>query len=177
MSLISAGSISLDSTFKSTLLQFLKLFRNERKGLRFLIPWLKFFKYIFWTGLSTFFKLSSQMRPHWFKIEETVICHHKCVLNLSLAFSNGSALSSWLNQCTLYRSNRCMLKFVTTDILYFLISCSKTPFHVTFHPLRSKKNYKYSLFYLLHRKKRFEIFPAPDGMSLPNSPWAGIMTS
>jgi hypothetical protein len=26
-------------------------------------------------------------------------------------------------------------------------------------------------------KKKFEIFPSPAGMSLPNSPWAGIMTS
>ncbi len=26
-------------------------------------------------------------------------------------------------------------------------------------------------------KKRFVSFPSPDGMSLPNSPWAGIMTS
>jgi hypothetical protein len=29
----------------------------------------------------------------------------------------------------------------------------------------------------LHRKKRFASFPSPAGMSLPNSPWAGIMTS
>jgi hypothetical protein len=29
----------------------------------------------------------------------------------------------------------------------------------------------------LHRKKRFVSFPSPAGMSLPNSPWAGIMTS
>jgi hypothetical protein len=29
----------------------------------------------------------------------------------------------------------------------------------------------------LHRKKRFTSFPSPAGMSLPNSPWAGIMTS
>jgi hypothetical protein len=28
-----------------------------------------------------------------------------------------------------------------------------------------------------HRKKRFASFPSPAGMSLPNSPWAGIMTS
>ncbi len=26
-------------------------------------------------------------------------------------------------------------------------------------------------------KKRFASFPSPAGMSLPNSPWAGIMTS
>jgi hypothetical protein len=26
-------------------------------------------------------------------------------------------------------------------------------------------------------KKRFESFLSPAGMSLPNSPWAGIMTS
>ncbi len=26
-------------------------------------------------------------------------------------------------------------------------------------------------------KKRIESFPSPAGMSLPNSPWAGIMTS
>jgi hypothetical protein len=31
---------------------------------------------------------------------------------------------------------------------------------------------------VVHRKKkRFESFPSPAGMSLPNSPWAGIMTS
>jgi hypothetical protein len=29
----------------------------------------------------------------------------------------------------------------------------------------------------LHRKKRFASFPSTAGMSLPNSPWAGIMTS
>ncbi len=29
----------------------------------------------------------------------------------------------------------------------------------------------------IHRKKRFASFPSPAGMSLPNSPWAGIMTS
>ncbi len=29
----------------------------------------------------------------------------------------------------------------------------------------------------LHRKKRFASFPSPAGISLPNSPWAGIMTS
>ncbi len=29
----------------------------------------------------------------------------------------------------------------------------------------------------LHRKKRFASFPSPAGMSLPNSPCAGIMTS
>jgi hypothetical protein len=29
----------------------------------------------------------------------------------------------------------------------------------------------------LHRKKRFGSFPSPAGMSLPNSPWAGITTS
>jgi hypothetical protein len=29
----------------------------------------------------------------------------------------------------------------------------------------------------IHRKKRFASFPSPSGMSLPNSPWAGIMTS
>jgi hypothetical protein len=29
----------------------------------------------------------------------------------------------------------------------------------------------------VHRKKRFASFPSPAGMSLPNSPWAGIMTS
>jgi hypothetical protein len=29
----------------------------------------------------------------------------------------------------------------------------------------------------LHRKKRFASFPSPAGMSLPNSPWAGRMTS
>jgi hypothetical protein len=26
-------------------------------------------------------------------------------------------------------------------------------------------------------KKRFASFPSPAGMSIPNSPWAGIMTS
>jgi hypothetical protein len=31
--------------------------------------------------------------------------------------------------------------------------------------------------YTLHRKKRFGSFPSTAGMSLPNSPWAGIMTS
>jgi hypothetical protein len=30
---------------------------------------------------------------------------------------------------------------------------------------------------VLHRKKSFASFPSPAGMSLPNSPWAGIMTS
>jgi hypothetical protein len=29
----------------------------------------------------------------------------------------------------------------------------------------------------VHRKKRFASFPSPAGMSLPNSPWAGIMTT
>ncbi len=29
---------------------------------------------------------------------------------------------------------------------------------------------------MVHRKKRFASFPSPAGMSLPNSPWAGIMT-
>jgi hypothetical protein len=29
----------------------------------------------------------------------------------------------------------------------------------------------------VHRKKRFVSFPSPAGMSLPNTPWAGIMTS
>ncbi len=29
----------------------------------------------------------------------------------------------------------------------------------------------------VHRRKRFASFPSPAGMSLPNSPWAGIMTS
>jgi hypothetical protein len=29
----------------------------------------------------------------------------------------------------------------------------------------------------VHRKKRFGSFPSPARMSLPNSPWAGIMTS
>ncbi len=29
----------------------------------------------------------------------------------------------------------------------------------------------------IHRKKRFASSPSPAGMSLPNSPWAGIMTS
>ncbi len=29
----------------------------------------------------------------------------------------------------------------------------------------------------LHRKKRFASFPSPAGMSLPNSPWAGITTA
>jgi hypothetical protein len=33
---------------------------------------------------------------------------------------------------------------------------------------------KYALYTV---KKRFESFPSPAGMSLPNSPWAGIMTS
>jgi hypothetical protein len=28
-----------------------------------------------------------------------------------------------------------------------------------------------------HRKKRIASFPSPVGMSQPNSPWAGIMTS
>ncbi len=28
-----------------------------------------------------------------------------------------------------------------------------------------------------HRKKKFASFPSPAGMSLPNSSWAGIMTS
>jgi hypothetical protein len=32
--------------------------------------------------------------------------------------------------------------------------------------------------YITHTvKKRFASFPSPAGMSLPNSPWAGIMTS
>jgi hypothetical protein len=31
--------------------------------------------------------------------------------------------------------------------------------------------------YFLHCKKRFASFPSPAGMSLPNSPWAGIMTT
>jgi hypothetical protein len=30
---------------------------------------------------------------------------------------------------------------------------------------------------VIHRKKRFASFPSSAGMSLPNSPWAGIMTS
>ncbi len=30
---------------------------------------------------------------------------------------------------------------------------------------------------ILHRKKRLASFPSPHGMSLPNSPLAGIMTS
>ncbi len=30
---------------------------------------------------------------------------------------------------------------------------------------------------LVHRKKRFASFPSPAGMSLPNSPWSGKMTS
>ncbi len=29
----------------------------------------------------------------------------------------------------------------------------------------------------LHPKKKFASFPSPAGMSLTNSPWAGIMTS
>jgi hypothetical protein len=29
----------------------------------------------------------------------------------------------------------------------------------------------------VYRKKRFASFPSPAGMSLPNYPWAGIMTS
>jgi hypothetical protein len=31
--------------------------------------------------------------------------------------------------------------------------------------------------YWIHRKKRFASFPSPAGMSLPDSPWAEIMTS
>jgi hypothetical protein len=32
-------------------------------------------------------------------------------------------------------------------------------------------------FTYIHCKKRFASFPSPAGVSLPNCPWAGIMTS
>jgi len=40
-----------------------------------------------------------------------------------------------------------------------------------------KRNIINTLMNLIHHKKRFASFPSPAGMSLPNSPWAGIMTS
>jgi hypothetical protein len=52
-----------------------------------------------------------------------------------------------------------------------------------FAPLNEPPNIFMTNFYfnpkvaLTHRKKRFASFPSPAGMSLPNSPWAGIMTS
>ncbi len=38
-------------------------------------------------------------------------------------------------------------------------------------------NFQLDALNAIHRKKRFASFPSPAGMSLPNSPWAGIMTS
>jgi hypothetical protein len=48
---------------------------------------------------------------------------------------------------------------------------------LSFAFLPSVKPFMLTVLCQLHRKKRFASFPSPAGMSLPNSPWAGIMTS
>ncbi len=59
----------------------------------------------------------------------------------------------------------------------FFLFPSVFPFYILQYYAFSPPVFHSGYINALHRKKRFASFPSPAGMSLPNSSWAGIMTS
>jgi hypothetical protein len=80
---------------------------------------------------------------------------------------------------TLHTNNLRPLLFYSRRLLMHIILLHATQWvmlsiaiwHTNLHTSTS------TVYCKIHRRKRFASFPSPAGMSLPNSPWAGIMTS